>query len=65
LLEGGIEVDVFLVEPVDDDDLGEAVFGGIFPDLIGADADAVVALTTTMAKSATRRAARPSLMKSR
>lgn len=40
-LEGCVEVDVFFIEAIDGDDLGDAVLGGIFPDLIGADPDAV------------------------
>ena len=41
LLEGSVEIGVFFIEAIDDDDLGDAVLGGVFPDLIGADADAV------------------------
>ena len=32
---------MFFVEAIDDDDLGDAVLGGVFPDLVGANADAV------------------------
>ena len=40
--QGLVEIGLLLVEGIDDDHLGDAVLGGVFPHGVGADADAVV-----------------------